>query len=173
VTEQLVQPTVDVHASWLAGIAELQEEERSLDVHLEELADPDAFADYCRKVRAMALPETPRLPGWVPSTTLWWVDPETGAWHGWLDIRHDLTRELRDVGGHIGYVVRPSSRRQGHATRMLEASKSWAAGHGIDPALVTCDHANVASRKVIEAAGGIDAGHSQLKRRYWVPTSTT
>jgi len=41
---------------------------------------------------------------------------------------------------------------------------------GIDPALVTCDTGNLASRKVILASGGMleDELHGVL--RFWVPT---
>ena len=56
-------------------------------------------------------------PGIVPATFLWWVDGDT--YLGRLSIRHSLTPWLLDYGGHIGYVVRPSGARQGHATAML------------------------------------------------------
>lgn len=39
---------------------------------------------------------------------------------GLLNIRFDLTDELREIYGDIGYGVRPSERRKGHATRMLK-----------------------------------------------------
>jgi predicted acetyltransferase len=56
----------------------------------------------------------------VPCTTLWWVD---GPAHlGRIAIRHRLTPWLREVAGHIGYDVRPSARRRGHATAMLAAA---------------------------------------------------
>jgi hypothetical protein len=41
---------------------------------------------------------------------------------------------------------------------------------GIDPALVTCDIDNVASRKVIEANRGRLWQASDGKMRFWVPT---
>jgi predicted acetyltransferase len=42
---------------------------------------------------------------------------------------------------------------------------------GIDPALITCDTSNVASRKVIEANGGILEDQRGDKLRFWVATS--
>jgi hypothetical protein len=43
---------------------------------------------------------------------------------------------------------------------------------GVDPALVTCDDTNLASRTVIEAAGGVLEDLRGVKLRYWVPTGS-
>lgn len=83
---------------------------------------------------------------------------------------HRLNDLLLDVGGHIGYDVRPSARRRGHATAMLRGALPWANGLGIDRVLVTCDDDNVGSIRVIEAAGGELEDVREAKRRYWVPT---
>lgn len=64
---------------------------------------------------------------------------------GRLAIRHRLTLQLREVGGHIGYHVRPSARRYGHATAMGRAALPVARNLGIESALLTCDITNVAS----------------------------
>jgi len=105
----------------------------------------------------------------VASTTLWWVDgPE---YLGRLAIRLRLTDHRREVGGHIGYDVRPSGRRRGHATAMLRAAPPVARRLGIESALVTCDADNVASRTVIERAGGVLEDQRGVKLRFWVPTT--
>lgn len=109
------------------------------------------FADYVRDVVADALEDSPRRPGWVPCTTLWYV--ESDEYLGRLAIRHRLTPHLLELGGHIGYDVRRSARRQGHATAMLRAALPVAAELGIDAALLTCDADNVASRRLIEYNG--------------------
>ena len=70
-------------------------------------------------------------------------------------MRHRLNDSLEVVGGHVGYTVRPSARSLGHATAMLGAVLPLARVRGIDPALLTCGVANVASRRVIEANGGV------------------
>ena len=62
------------------------------------------------------------------------------------------------------------ARRRGHATAMLQSALPVAHGLGIDPALVTCDLTNLASRRVIEAAGGVPAQTMGNKLRFWVPT---
>ena len=89
---------------------------------------------------------------------------------GRIALRHRLNEYLRTLGGHIGYDVRPSARRRGHATAMLAAAVPRAHAMGIDPVLVTCDVDNVASRRVIEANGGVLENELQGKLRFWVPT---
>lgn len=90
---------------------------------------------------------------------------------GRLSIRHELTDGLREFGGHIGYVVRPSARRQGNAGAMLAASLPIARGLGIDAALLTCDATNAGSRRVIESSGGVFEDQREERLRFWVPTS--
>ncbi|GAA3399314.1 hypothetical protein GCM10020369_84730 [Cryptosporangium minutisporangium] len=112
--------------------------------------------------------DSPRREGYVPATTLWWV--QEGTYIGRIAVRHRLTPGLREMGGHLGYDVRPSARRRGHATEMLRAALPVAAGLGIAPTLVTCDVDSVASRKVIEHNGGVLEDQRGEKLRFWVPT---
>lgn len=173
---QLVIPTVAVHQSFLAAWDELDESEQrwmgaygfTEDWTRKEAEDPVEFARLVAAIRREADPETAPPPDLVHQTVLWFV--ERDEWLGRLSIRHTLTPALMELGGHIGYVVRPSARRKGYATQMLAQSLPVAANLGIDPALVTCDTDNHASRKVIEAAGGEYEDERHGKLRFWVPT---
>jgi predicted acetyltransferase len=176
---QLLAPTTRVHASFLEAMAEFQAEGRGSpgdDTMVgREIRDnratwhaPDAFAAYTASLRADALEETPRAAGWVPCTSLWWVDGDD--YLGRLAIRHRLTEQLRNIGGHIGYDVRPTARRRGHATAMLRAALPLARGLGIGDVLLTCQVDNAASRKVIEANGGRLDDERAGKLRFWVAT---
>jgi len=136
---------------------------------VEELADPAAFVDFTSRLNDLTL-HGPLPEGIVPATTLWWVDGD--EYIGRLSIRHELTDWLRELGGHIGYVVRPSARRRGHARAMLAAALPIAHDLGIDPVLLTCDTDNAASRRVIEANGGVFEDQREDKLRYWVTTSS-
>jgi predicted acetyltransferase len=131
-------------------------------------ADPTVFDRYTSQLRAQALPETSRPAGYVPCTTLWWVDGD--RYIARIAIRHQLNEFLLNVGGHIGYDVRPSARRRGHATAMLRAALPVAHQLGIERALITCDWDNAGSRKTIEANDGIYEDRRGVKLRYWVPT---
>jgi predicted acetyltransferase len=129
----------------------------------------DGFAQYVQQVLDQALADAARPAHHVPSTTLWWVDGD--EYLGRIAIRHRLTAALLQTGGHIGYDVRASVRRRGHATAMLAAALPIARRMGIDPALITCDVTNVASRLVIEHNGGQFEDERDGKLRFWAPTS--
>jgi predicted acetyltransferase len=125
------------------------------------------FGRFVEAVLADRIEETPRPEGFVPATELWWV--EDAEFLGRISIRHRLTPNLLEVGGHIGYDVRPSARRRGHATEMLRQALPYAHDLGIDQALVTCDVDNVGSRTVIERNGGVLEDQRGGKLRFWVP----
>lgn len=174
-----VAPTPRLQASFIAAMAEFQAEGRGAadDQSMigDEIrrygagwSDPERFAGFARQLRAEALEETPRPEGFVPCTTLWWADGD--RYLGRLAIRHRLTPRLRIRGGHIGYDVRPSARRRGHATAMLRTALPLARRLGIERALLTCDADNVGSLTVIERSGGVPAGAEDGILRFWVPT---
>lgn len=175
---QLVVPTVEVRDSFLAAMAEFRAEGRGApddnssigeDLRGGRLDEDYGFDRYVAELRAASLPSTPRPPNRVPSTTLWWVEGE--QYLGRIAIRHGLTDWLLEYGGHIGYDVRPTARRRGHATAMLRAALPVAHDLGIDPALITCDDTNVGSRRVIETCGGRLEDQRGAKLRFWIRTS--
>lgn len=176
---ELTTPTERVHLSFVAAMVEFRAEGRgSADDHTmigsdireygESWATTTGFAEYVHQLRGQALEEAPRPDGFVPSTTLWWVDGDD--YLARIAIRHRLTPFLLEVGGHIGYDVRPSARRRGHATAMLKAALPLAHELSIDSALVTCDVDNIGSRLAIERNGGVLEDQRGDKLRFWVPT---
>jgi predicted acetyltransferase len=171
----LVTPDVRYQESFLAAMAEFAAEGRSgdgsgigrdLERWTGRWESEAGFAAYvAERVRERDHVDDP---DWVLNTNLWWVDDQ--GYIGRMSIRHELNEWLREVGGHIGYDVRPSRRREGHATAMLAAALPIARDLGIDRALLTCDDDNIASRLVIERNGGIFEDARKGKLRYWVPT---
>ncbi|MEZ5097877.1 MAG: GNAT family N-acetyltransferase [Nocardioides sp.] len=107
-----------------------------------------------------------RSPSRVHCSYRWIADD--GDLVGFLAIRHALNDFLREEGGHIGYSVRPSRRREGHATLALALALAEARALGIERALVTCDTDNVASARTIERNGGVLEDVRHGKRRYWI-----
>jgi predicted acetyltransferase len=102
----------------------------------------------------------------VPSTVFWYISGD--YYLGTLVIRHRLTPELAEVGGHVGYHVVAPWRRQGHATRMLAAGLLECRRLGIGQVLLTCDPGNEPSRKVILANGGVPDGRKRGEDRFWI-----
>jgi predicted acetyltransferase len=180
---RLSEPDPALHASYLGALAEMHAEGNGhyfdmvhaaepgyagANFTLEALADPDSFAEFCAHTVALSRRETPRPAGWVTGTYLWMVDDAEVV--GRISLRHALTPWLLEVAGHIGYAVRPSARRRGHATRALGLMLPIAAAHGITDALVTCDEGNLGSRAAIEANGGVLEDVRGGRLRFWIPT---
>jgi predicted acetyltransferase len=134
------------------------------------------FAALVRRLEDDALGIDP-APDRVPSSQYWLLRRDAAGdvtMVGVSYLRHTLTPTLEDVGGHIGYSVRPSERRRGYGTRILALTLPHARALGLARVLVTCDTNNIASARVIEKNGGVLAseGYSELARahvsRYWI-----
>lgn len=168
-------PDVRYKESYLAAVLEYLEEGRvPKDQRTEALSD---FSAYVEKEKSKARGEN--LPvGFVPETRYWLVDGD--EYIGDLHIRHILTEHLLRIGGHIGYGVRPSKRKQGYGKLILKLGLEKAKEMGIEKVLLTCDIDNIGSRKIIEGNGGVfenaepNPGHPD-KARFWIdiqkPTS--
>lgn len=111
---------------------------------------------------------------WVPATTFFAIKEGDGRIVGMIDIRHHIDQPfLTQYGGHIGYAVRPSERRQGYATEMLRQALVQARTIGLTKVMLGCFADNMASIKTIEKCGGrltavkpYSDGH--LVHIYWI-----
>ncbi len=147
-------------------LADADDFEFLLDYH-----PADQWLDYLQRLedqrRGDALPE-----GWVPGTFR--VAAVGDRIVGRISIRHRLNDYLSIIGGHVGYAVVPSVRRQGLATEMLRQGLVIARSGGVDRVLVTCDEDNEGSFRVIERCGGVLESvvpgevDGPRKRRYWI-----
>ena len=169
---ELVRPTVDLSDAWwqmvdeFAGATIHGSGYDVRDRHV--LADRDAFAEWVDWLGHQERPVEPLPPERVPSSYRWIV--EDGVVVGTVAVRHALTPSLLVEGGHIGYAVRPGSRRRGVAHAALELALHLAARLGIDPVLVTCDATNTASVRTIASCGGVVEDERQGVLRHWIRT---
>ena len=179
------RPAARFHESWLEALREYHGEGRHDWLDEDVFEDRDEFGRYCvavdSAVECLGEPDfylarlygTPPPGEWVdgyaPQTVLWWAAGD--EYLGRLSIRHRLTPHLLYHGGNIGFEVRPSARRRGHATAMLAAALPLAAALGIDPARVDCEAGNVASRRVIVNNGGVFDEERDDSLFFWVPTT--
>jgi predicted acetyltransferase len=128
----------------------------------------ESFEEHLRLSALFAEPSA-ALPGDKVHCDQFWIADGPDL-VGFLQIRHRLNDWLLNEGGHIGYSVRPSRRRQGHASRALGLALVRSKELGLDRVLVTCEEANVASARTIESRGGVLEDVRNGKRRYWIAT---
>jgi predicted acetyltransferase len=97
-----------------------------------------------------------------------------GKRFGCFRLRHTLNALFEELGGHIGYDVRPSERQRGYGTQILRLTLDKAREIGLRRVLITADIANVASWRVIEKNGGVLQSEKlsrhtgELLRKYWM-----
>ena len=165
----LAEPSVTYRDSFVQSVHEFQAEGRQLHSDLKSItSDFGAFVheSHDQKFRA-------RLkPGRVPASEFWLIDDN--EFIGRLSLRHELNEYLLKIGGHIGYEIRPSKRRQGYGTQILRLGLEKARELGLLKVLVTCDEDNIGSKKIIEHNGGIFENAIEIEGdpvknlRYWI-----
>jgi predicted acetyltransferase len=170
---ELVVPSEKYKESFLAAIREVQASDAGIEDtsrwNIDEVEENfNIVIDELRRYEpGNEIPEE-----FVHSEYRWLI--KDGEYIGHVSIRHKLNERLRQFGGHIGYQIRPSERRQGNGTLMLKLALERARELDIQQVLITCDADNIASYGVIEANGGKLEGEFNLDfydrpiRRYWI-----
>jgi predicted acetyltransferase len=154
----LVWPTTAVRVSYLTG-EQADCLVRGIDTKWLGPAseDFDAFVEARRSVHIE----------WdVPRTIFWYISGE--HYLGTLVVRHELTEELNEAGGHVGYHVVAPWRGQGHAKRMLAAGLAECRALGLPRVLLTCTPDNEPSRRTILANGGVPDRRARDEDRFWI-----
>jgi predicted acetyltransferase len=164
----LVEPSLTYKDACLDAVREFHEAgEYSIDA--EQLGE--MFEDLLARLAAAKDPAN-APPGELPYEDLWLM--ENDEWIGKLTLRTTINARYLHAGGHIGYEIRPSKRRQGYGTILLRMGLELARKRGLQRVLLTCDETNLGSRKVIENNGGqlensVEVeGQTVLKMRYWI-----
>jgi predicted acetyltransferase len=169
---QLVRPSMRFRDSVLAAVREFQAEGGYRTYSLASLTN-----DFRAFIQHLLDDEDPGKvpPHFVPQTNYWLVEGD--QFIGRTSLRHELNDQLRLIGGHIGYEIRPSRRRQGYGTAILRLVLPKAQQRGLTRVLITCDADNFASRRIIEQHGGLpEAPYNPTDGRvtvlrYWIDLS--
>jgi predicted acetyltransferase len=174
-TVELVRPTSTFRESYCGLVTEFSATgEKLVPFTLAfEHDDFDAFLDRLDAcARGIDLPD-----GFVAHSTFWLVRNQ-GDVGGVSNIRHSLTAALHREGGNIGYGIRPSARRQGLGTTILQKSLACADELGLTRVLVTCAKANIGSAKSILRNGVVLESEEYLPergeivQRYWIESGS-
>ncbi|MTT30925.1 GNAT family N-acetyltransferase [Terrilactibacillus sp. BCM23-1] len=166
----LVKPTVEYEKEYLDFYHEWKQSGETMIPWVIE-KDPSDFPRMVQSLldseKGIGLPDS-----WVPDSTYWLMDVNHRIL-GVSNIRHRLTEQLLNCGGHIGYGIRPTERRKGFATKLLNLSIEKAKQLGIDRILVVCDASNLGSKKIILKNGGVEdfdfvEEDGNVVKRYWI-----
>jgi len=91
---------------------------------------------------------------------------------GSIQLRHTLTDELKEHGGHIGYGIRPSERKKGYGKQQLLLVLDIAKQMKIHKVMITCDKNNTASSCTAISCGGLLSDENLYKEKmqqiYWI-----
>jgi predicted acetyltransferase len=167
---ELIAPTSRLHSAWLEAHDEwgpgLHEDGFGLGPS-DEVGSPEGFAAW---VALLAGESGPTAVATGRACTYRWI-VEGDRVHGGIALRHGLNDYVLRFG-HIGYGIRPSSRRRGLATWALGRILDEARALGLDQVLIVCEVGNLASVKTIEHHSGAfegvrDTEHGP-RRRYWI-----
>ena len=170
---KLERPDVKYKTSFIAAVLEFHANNDGMDDirALDPIKLKEDFPSYVQSRFRFEDPETLEV-GKVLQSDFWLVDGL--EFIGRVKLRHTLNDHLRLFGGHIGYEIRPSRRRQGFGTLILKLVLVKARELGLKRVMLGCDVENLGSRRVIEANGGELEGEFQLDfydkpiRRYWI-----
>ncbi|MEC2391303.1 GNAT family N-acetyltransferase [Bacillus toyonensis] len=166
----LITPTTDLQEEYLDFYNEWKDSGETM-IPWVISKDPSNFPAMIQELldahNGINLPES-----WVPDSTYWLVTEENKI-VGVVNIRHSLTEHLFNTGGHVGYGIRPSERRKGYATKLLELSLEKTKELNIEKVLVVCDEVNTGSEKTILHNGGLRDDDfieedGNIVRRYWI-----
>lgn len=168
----LSRPTLDLYESWVACVDEFASEPGHIHASATWLLDrePETSREYCADliaaIEANAEPSRVQPDDIVPADTFWVTQDDVVI--GFLQLRHHLNDRLLERGGHIGFSIRPSHRRRGHAARALHLALDRARGLALDQVLVACHDDNPPSARTIESAGGVLEDTRAGVCRYWI-----
>ena len=165
----LTEPNIKYQSSFLAGLREFHQEGRMLQYNWQVVSSD--FESFLYHLRAQQDPAK-LLPYRIPQSHFWLVNDS--EFIGILSLCSGPDDTFIRISGHIGYQIRPSQRQRGYGKQLLRLGLQKAKELGLTRLLLTCDEANIASKKIIESNGGqfetaIQVEGSPVKKlRYWI-----
>jgi predicted acetyltransferase len=166
---RLVNLSVDMKEQYINYYLEWKKAGEKLNPGILRYMNPDRFEEMVQVLHEIEIGNGGRE---VPESIYFLVN-EKNRILGAVTIRYSLTERMFNTEGHIGAGIRPSERRNGYATKILELALDKMRALGIAKALVTCNEDNVGSEKAIIKNGGVRdddflESHGNIVKRYWI-----
>ena len=167
---KLVLPSIKYKKSYYQFLDESIKDGRISKGKVDKIKSTN-FSEYIKSVKDLSKGVGVEK-GFVPVTEYWLIDND--VFIGNFVVRHKLNKKLMSTGGGVGYTIRPSKRGKGYGKEVLKFGLKKVKRLGFNKVLITCDKDNTASKKIIEANGGVfknevfEKGMRVPKLRYWV-----
>ena len=141
---------------------------------LDKVYDGYTFEQALSRCLKMKDDEYARSVNRCPSKTFLLIRDNDNKIIGTINVRWNLTKEILNFGGHIGYGIRPTERRKGYNKINLYLGLIEAKKIGLDKIMLDCATTNLGSDKTIKALGDIlersevDPYDNELTNVYWI-----
>ena len=146
---------------------------------LDKIYDGYTFEQALSRCLKMKDEEYARSVNRCPSKTFLLIRDNDNKIVGTINVRWNLTKEILNFGGHIGYGIRPTERRKGYNKINLYLGMIEAKKLGLEKVMLDCDVNNLGSDRTLKALGGelvrteVDPQDGILTNVYWFNVDET
>lgn len=146
---------------------------------LDKILSGQSFEEALDRCLNMKNEEYAKKYGRCQSKTFLLIRKNDNKLIGMINVRWNLTEEMKRFGGNIGYGIRPTERRKGYNKINLYLGLLETKKLGLDKVMLDCEASNIASSKTMEALGGvlerteIDPYDGILTSVYWIDVNAS
>ena len=146
---------------------------------LDKILSGQSFEEALDRCLNMKNEEYAKKYGRCQSKTFLLIRKNDNKLIGMINVRWNLTEEMKRFGGNIGYGIIPTERRKGYNKINLYLGLLEAKKIGLDKVVLDCETSNIASSKTMTSLGGvldrteIDPYDGILTSVYYIDISTS
>ena len=122
---------------------------------LDKILSGQSFEEALDRCLNMKNEEYAKKYGRCQSKTFLLIRKNDNKLIGMINVRWNLTEEMKRFGGNIGYGIRPTERRKGYNKINLYLGLLEAKKIGLDKVVLDCETSNIASSKTMISLGGV------------------
>jgi predicted acetyltransferase len=166
---RLVNLSVDMKNHYIDYYSEWKDSGEKMNSGILRKMNPERFEEMVQAIHEIEIGNGER----EVQESVYFLVNEKDRILGAVTIRHSLTERMFNTEGHIGAGIRPSERRNGYATKILELALDKMRALGIRKVLLTCNEDNIGSEKAIIKNCGVRdddflESHGNIVKRYWI-----